>query len=74
MKFKNQSRKEYKKELKENASVQDDGMTYDEIAEILGISKAQVRKIERNALRKLQVPTEKNKKFSKYVSKEYDIS
>jgi len=66
MKFKNKSRKQIKQEIKDNATLTEDGMSYDEISEILGISKAEVRRIERDALRKLQVPTEKNKVLRRY--------
>jgi DNA-directed RNA polymerase sigma subunit (sigma70/sigma32) len=61
-----QSRKEYKENLRKNASLTEDGMTYDEISAILGISKAEVRKIEDQALKKLKLPTEKNKELKKY--------
>ncbi len=71
MKYKAQTRKEFKQQLKENANISEDGMSYDEIAEILGITKAQVRKIEKDALRKLQAPTPKNKKFGCYAGRSY---
>ena len=61
------SRKELKRERIENAQVTEDGMSYDEIAEILGLKKKDVMRIEREALRKLQAPNETNKKFKKYL-------
>ena len=60
------SMKELKRERIENAQIQEDGMSYDEIAEILGITKRQVMTIERDALRKLQAPTDKNKLLRTY--------
>ena len=66
MKFKKQSRKEYKQEIRDNACIVEDGMSYDEIAEVLGISKVEVKRIEKAALGKLQKPTEKNKILRKY--------
>ncbi len=44
-------------------SLFEDGMSYEEIAKKLNISVAEVRKIEKRALRKLRVPSDKNKKF-----------
>ena len=61
-----QSRKQLKQEMIDNATVTEDGMSYGEIAEILGISKAEVRKIENQALRKLQKPNTLNKKLRIY--------
>jgi len=61
------SRKEIKQEIKDNATLNEDGMSYDEIATILGISKFEVKKIENEALRKLQVPNSLNKKFKNYL-------
>ena len=60
------SQKQLKKERIENADLQEDGMSYDEIAEILGISKREVMKIERRALQKLQRPNELNKRLRTY--------
>ena len=62
-KFKQKSRKQIKQEMRDNATINDDGMSYDEIAAVLGISKIQVMKIEKEALRKLQIPNKKNKKL-----------
>jgi DNA-directed RNA polymerase sigma subunit (sigma70/sigma32) len=42
-------------------------MTYEEIAIELGISVSEVRKIEAQALKKLKMPTEINKKFYRYL-------
>jgi len=60
------SRKELKKQLRDGVDFNDDGMSYDEIATVLGISKAEVRRIEYQALKKLKQPTETNKKVSRY--------
>jgi len=43
------------------------GMSYEDIAEVLNISVKEVRKIEAQALKKLKMPTEKNKKFYRYL-------
>jgi len=59
-------RVQQKREMIKNATITEDGMSYGEIAEILGISKSEVRKIENEALRKLQIPNEKNKKLRVY--------
>ena len=60
------SQKQLKKERIQNADLQEDGMSYDEIAEILGITKREVMKIERRALQKLQKPNEQNKRLRTY--------
>jgi len=65
----NKSRKQIKQEMIDNVMVSEDGMSYSEIAEILGISKALVRKIENQALRKLQTPNALNKKLQSYHRK-----
>jgi DNA-directed RNA polymerase sigma subunit (sigma70/sigma32) len=44
-----------------------EGMSYEEIAKVLGISKNKVKVIEARALKKLKVPTEKNKRFWEYL-------
>jgi DNA-directed RNA polymerase sigma subunit (sigma70/sigma32) len=44
-----------------------EGMSYEEIAKVLGISKNKVKNIEERALKKLKVPTEKNKRFWEYL-------
>ncbi len=46
-------------------------MSFEEIAEVLGISKAEVKRIYDQAIRKLQTPNEKNKKFWEYVTSTY---
>jgi len=46
-------------------------MSFEEIAEVLGISKAEVKRIYEQAIRKLQIPNEKNKKFWEYVTSTY---
>jgi DNA-directed RNA polymerase sigma subunit (sigma70/sigma32) len=65
--MKRKSRKQIKQEIRENATITEDGMSYDEIAAILGISKSEVRRIEYQALRKLKIPTELNKKLKSYA-------
>lgn len=60
------SRKQLKQEMRENASITTDGMSYDEISEILGISKTEVRRIEQSALRKLKKPGVLNKILQQY--------
>ena len=45
----------------------EDGMTYEEIAEVLGMTKKQVYAIEQRALKKLKRPTPENKKFLEYL-------
>jgi len=60
------SQKQLKKERIQNADLQEDGMSYDEIAEILGISKREVQRIEKRALQKLQKPNELNKRLRTY--------
>jgi len=57
------SRKQIKQELREEAQVQEDGMSYEEISEILGISKREVMKIERAAMRKLKAPGELSRRL-----------
>lgn len=54
-----------KTELQENLTPED-GMSYIEIASILGISVPEVKKIERSALSKLKRPSDKNQKLHKY--------
>ena len=49
-----------------NPEIQEDGLTYKEIAKILRLPVYVIKKIERDALRKLQTPSEKNKRFHKY--------
>ena len=43
------------------------GMSYQKIAEIMNITPAMVKNIEKRALKKLKIPTEKNKKFYNYL-------
>ncbi len=61
-----QTRKQLKQEMLDNATVTEDGMSYGEIAEILGITKAEVRKLENDALRKLRKPNPWTKKLRAY--------
>ncbi len=58
--------KELKRLRLENAQITDDGLSYQEIAVILNIPVFEVKKIEIDALRKLQKPTESNKKLHEY--------
>ena len=52
-----------KRELKE---AQPDGLSYQEIGRILGISANEVKRIEKGALNKLKKPTGMNKKLYEY--------
>lgn len=60
------SRKELKAKMLQEASITEDGLSYQEISKILNIPIHVVKRIEIDALRKLQAPTEKNKKLHKY--------
>lgn len=60
-------RAQLKRELQEN-STPEDGMTYLEIANIMGISVSEVKQLEKNAFRKLKKPTQKNQKLHEYYS------
>ena len=60
-------RRELKKERIQNAEITEDGLSYDEIATILGISKSEVKRIENIALRKLQRPNEKVKELHRLI-------
>jgi len=60
------SRKQIKQERIDNANINEDGLSLHEIAKILNLPLNIVKRIEINALRKLQSPTEKNKKLHKY--------
>ncbi len=60
------SMKELKRKRLENAQITDDGLSYAEISKILDIPVYQVKKIETDALRKLQKPTKLNKKLHEY--------
>ena len=48
------------------------GMSYEEIAEVLGLTKKQVQAIEERALKKLKRPTPQNKKFLEYLRQSVD--
>ena len=50
------TRKELKKSRIENAQMTEDGLSHHEIAKILGITAAEVRRIEHEALKKLKHP------------------
>ncbi len=56
-------RSKMKRELKD---ITEDGLSYQEIAAILGISADAVKKIEQHALKKLRVPGGINKKLHIY--------
>ena len=66
IKFKRKSQKQLKRERTDNADITEDGMSYEEISKILGISKREVRRIEREAIQKLQEPSKINKKLHRY--------
>jgi len=55
-----------KRELQEDNLTPEDGMSYIEIANILGISVAEVKKLERMALSKLKQPSSLNKDLHDY--------
>lgn len=63
---KTKTRKELKSEMLDAASITEDGLSYQEISKILNIPIHVVKRIEIDALRKLQAPTEKNKTLHKY--------
>ena len=56
-------RSQEKKEIKEIA---EDGMSYQEIATIMGISPSEVKAIEQRALQKLRSPNMLNKMLKSY--------
>ena len=56
-------RSQEKKEIKE---ISNDGMSYQEIATIMGISPSEVKEIEQRALKKLRVPSVLNKMLKTY--------
>ncbi len=60
------NRKQLKKERLENVEINEDGLSYAEISKILNIPIYKVKKIETDALRKLQSPTNRNKVLHKY--------
>ena len=55
-----------KREIRDE--IQEDGMSYSEIAAVLKISVGEVKEIERSAFRKLKKPTVKNKDLFDYHS------
>ena len=68
--FKGNKRGPYKRvQDKKNVEMSEDGMSYQEIARVLGISVLEVKKIERRALQKLQAPGGQNGKLHKYWDK-----
>ena len=46
----------------------EDGMSYSEIAELMDLTVQQVKDIEKTALKKLRVPTDKNKDLKVYAN------
>jgi DNA-directed RNA polymerase sigma subunit (sigma70/sigma32) len=48
--------------------ITEDGMSYDMIAKVLNISVQEVKNIEARALKKLKIPTDKNKKLHQYFN------
>ena len=55
-----------REERLENAEISKDGLSIPEVAKLLGLTVAEVRKIEKEALRKLKKPTDKNKALHEY--------
>ena len=47
--------------------VSEDGMSYQQIADIMGTTVTEIKKIEASALQKLRKPTEANKAFRDYL-------
>jgi len=45
-----------------------DGMSYEEIAQVLGITPGDVKRIEEQAMNKLRKPSKQNKSLHKYHS------
>ncbi len=67
---KGEKRGPYKKSREHREHVPEeteDGMTIQEIANVMGLSKGEVNKILQQAIRKLQAPSEKNKTFLNYL-------
>ncbi len=60
------TRKELKQERLDTVNINEDGLTYQEIAKILNLPLHVVKRIEKDALSKLQAPTSKNKELHKY--------
>ena len=60
------NRKEQKQQMIEDAEAQNDGLSVNEVAKILGMTTHAVRRIEKIALNKLRAPTEANQKLHKY--------
>ena len=55
-----------KRKRADEQEISEDGMTLQEIAKILDLPLHVVKRIEIDALRKLQAPTSKNKELHKY--------
>jgi DNA-directed RNA polymerase sigma subunit (sigma70/sigma32) len=60
------SQKELKSQRLENAHITEDGLSYQEIAKILGLTVGEVKKIEHEALLKLRKPSTLNKDLHRY--------
>lgn len=60
------TRKEQKQKMLDDAAITEDGLSYQEISKILDLPIHVVKRIEVDALRKLQAPTAKNKSLHKY--------
>jgi len=67
--MKGKKRGSYKRsQLKqETKDVQEDGLSIQEIAQIMGISALEVQNIETRALKKLRTPTDQNKGLRRYA-------
>jgi len=52
---------------RQKKNITEDGLSYQEIARIMDIPASMVKEIERKAFKKLLLPTDKNKKFRKYI-------
>ncbi len=60
------SQLQIKEERLESAEMNGDGLSVAEVAKLLKMTPSEVRKIEREALRKLKKPSDKNKILHKY--------
>ncbi len=60
------TRKQLKQQRLDQAQVTEDGLSHHEIAKIMDISVAEVRKLEKSALSKLKTPTLMNQDLYSY--------
>jgi len=60
------SRRKQKANMVEDVQITEDGLSHREIATILGTSAFEIKLIETQALKKLKMPNDMNKKLHKY--------